>query len=226
MSADVRNVIIAILAGIAMLLLIAVPVFSETWNSGKETGLVSVKSTFVNGTYTWVLSNKSSLSEDPYSGFDILVWTLVPFRVREPLNWVAPEGWKWSGNRWEINAKPCEKYRTPYALGPGQTVTFIYTPDPNGKFVNDKGPQPADLDFIAHVGAVVPESGSLDGSIPWTPVDTGYGKTWFDRPTGNTMDYVPEPSGPITILTGVIGFLACLRRRRYPHDNLPMTHAD
>jgi hypothetical protein len=203
--ADIRNIVIAILAGIAMVLFISVPVFSQSWKCGIQTGLVSVESTFMDGTYTWVLTNRSSLPEDPYPDFDILVWSLIPSGVNEPLSWVAPEGWRWAGDRWEIDATSCQKYKTPPALAPGQTVTFMYTPDPNGKLINDKGPQPPELVFIAHVGAVVPNSGSLDGGTPWTPTRTEFGKTWFDRPMILTSETVPEPSALLQFAAGVIG---------------------
>ena len=132
------------------------------------------------------------------------MWRLTPFQVRRPLDVVAPEGWTWSGEDLRLISNS-GKYYTPYALGPAQSVEFSYTPDPSGPIINDHGPQPAGLGFIARVAAVVPESGSADGLANWVRTCSPYGSTWYDISSveGNGITAVPEPRGLLVLALAI-----------------------
>lgn len=221
--AILRGILLAVLATLLLIALTTTPVYAQRWNSAITSGLTSVYSIFENGAYTWTLQNNTSLARDTEPAFDILVWELVPYQVRQPLSWAAPEGWEWSGDRWKL-VQPNRKYYTPHALGPGAAIVFRYAPDPKGALVNSRGPQPEGLGFVAHVAAVVPGSGSANGSVKWIPVDTPYGQTWYDRPTVNRLDLepVPEPNS-FFLIAAMCGLgLACARRKQHgrPADRL------
>ncbi|NIR03471.1 MAG: hypothetical protein GTN78_25270, partial [Gemmatimonadales bacterium] len=101
------------------------------------------------------------------------------------------------------------KYYTPYAIAPGQSLTFTYTPDPSGAPVNSRGPQPESLSFVVRAAAILPGSGALSGSRPWelTSGDE-FGSTWHDRPSllpVPATDAVPEPRGVLVMALGMCG---------------------
>ncbi|BCW99176.1 MAG: hypothetical protein KatS3mg024_2003 [Armatimonadota bacterium] len=155
----------------------------------------------------------------------VLSWSLVPCNIPAPKAYSAPEGWVWKNGGFEID-KSSQKYYTPPALGPQQTLVFTYAFDPSEPFLNSA---PSAVDafgnpvtaFLSHVGAVVPESGLLDGnpvaklgkwqdSAAWMiggkPVST-----WFDNdPLRPAVVPIPEPA---TLALSVIGLAAILRRR-------------
>ncbi len=211
-----RGVVVAGLLALAMVLIMAGTAYSQDWNCAVDTGLTSLTWTMDGDTYVWTLTNNSSLAQDNYPGFDILVWDLVPYRVKEADSWTAPEGWTWNGKRMELDSKS-GKYLTPYALGPGQSITFTYRPKVDGSYINNSGPIDSGLHFTAHVGAVIPNSGALDGTNPWKEYrDPGFGKTWHDRiyGRGHPLVSVPEPSGLLTLAFGGAGLASFLLGRR------------
>lgn len=215
----VRGLVIAGLVSFAVILIAAGAAHSQEWNSSIRTGLTSVSWQFENGAYVWTLTNNSSLAADDYPEFDILVWTLTPYRVQEPSSWTAPEGWTWDGKRMTLESNS-GKYRTPFALGPGQSLTFTYQPDPGGKIINASGPQDMGMHFASHVGAVIPNSGTFDGIDRWEEYRAeGLGFTWHDQP-GTPYPRVPvaEPSGLLAFSFGGVGManmlLPRLRRSR------------
>lgn len=213
--AVLRNILIALAAVSFLILLAAMPVCAQTWSSAIYSGLTSVESRFENGTYIWTLTNNSSLAGDDDPSFDILVWSLTPFQVQEPLSYTPPEGWRWAGNRWELASSPSRKYYTPDALAPGKSVRFLYTPDPEGKLLNANGPQPQGLSFIAHVAAVAPGSGSEDGNLRWKPTASRYGNTWYDKSgSASYSDPVPEPRGLLGLAAGILGLAFHILHRR------------
>lgn len=207
MPSSIRSILIAFALVSLLILLVVVPVRAQSWTSAVTTGYTSVGSVFENGTFTWVLTNNTSLAADLETEFDVLVWSLIPFQVQEPLQWSAPEGWIWANDRWQTASGPSRKYYTPDALPPGASVTFTYTPDPDGSLINASGPQPPAPGFIAHVGAVVPGSSSADGATPWEPLSTSHGPTWHDRSTGSSAEAVAEPCGALVLLFGAVCLL-------------------
>ena len=215
MSFFPRLILLSALAGLLLIPPSTDSACAESWSSNLTAGLTSVESVFRDGTYTWTLTNRSSLPGDSEPSFDILVWELTPYQVREPLSVVAPSGWEWDEGAWTLSASS-RKYYTPDALGPGKNIVFEYTPDPNGSIINDHGPQPAGLGFLAHVGAVVPGSGSDDGTVRWQSVVTPIGESWHDRPTmiGDIQYAVPEPRGFLVLGMAVCAVCVTARRRR------------
>ena len=209
-----RPMLLGVLAALLLVPFAAGPALAESWDCRLTTGLTSVESVFRDGTYTWTLTNRSSLPGDDDPSFDILVWELRPYQVREPLSVAAPNGWTWEADAWTLVASS-RKYYTPDALGPGKSIVFLYTPNPSGAIINSHGPQPAGLGFIAHVGAVIPGSGSDDGEIAWQPVRTPFGESWYDRPT-QTEDgdcAVPEPKGLLALGMAVCAMCVTARRK-------------
>lgn len=213
MPAVLRAVLAAFISACVLIVLLSTTAHAQSWNSSISTGLTSVESAFNEGTYTWTLKNKSSLPGDADPTFDILVWELTPYQVREPLYFAAPEGWDWTDDSWKVISTE-RRYYTPYALGPGKSIEFRYTPDPEGRMVNSGGPQPPGLAFVAHVAAVVPGSGSADGSARWTPASSPYSSTWHDRCRTSVMSLVPEPKGALATAVGACAMVLSLARRR------------
>jgi hypothetical protein len=200
-----RGMILAALVLIALLTW-AATAHAESWSSALTTGLTSVESVFQGGTYTWTLTNNSSMAGDSSPAYDVLVWRLTPFQVRTPIEVIVPDGWKWSGDDLRLISNSA-KYYTPHALGPAQSVVFSYTPDPSGPIINNHGPQPMGLGFITHVGAVVPESGSADGLRKWVGTCSPYGSTWYDESwvSADRMAPVPEPKGLLILAIAICG---------------------
>lgn len=215
-------------AVVALLLLITLtlPAGAVSWSTAKTAGITQVESTLdsVTNTYTWALTNLSGTPESPVSDH-VIAWWIQPFNVPEPVSYTAPGGWTWSGigKTWENFgiAQENKKYYTPYSLAPGQSLTFTFTFDPGSDLVNidpDAG-EPGVPAFLCHVGAVVPGSGTLDGSERWIASSKAhFGSTWYDRPATFTRPtpVVPEPGGLITMafgLTAFGGLLTRLRRR-------------
>ena len=210
----VRGMIIAGLVSCAVILIAAGTAHSQSWNSSVETGLTSVISDYQDGEYTWILLNNSSLSSDKITAFDILVWDLMPYQIEAPSSWTAPDGWKWDGKKMTVESNS-GKYFTPYAIGPGQSLEFSYRPDPGGKIINKSGPDGVKGLFSAHVGAVIPGSGTFDGSRRWDEYRFGCnGITWHDRPdTTFPQNPVAEPSGLLALSAGGLGLTSIITAR-------------
>jgi len=202
LASVLRGIVLAILAALLLIALMTSSAYAQSRDSAVTSGLTSLDSVFQDGTYTWTLKSNSSLAGDTDPSFDILVWALTPYQVREPLLWTAPEGWTWSRDKWEL-ISPNRKYYTPYALAPGASIVFRHTPNPEGKLVNSKGLQLAGLGFIAHVAAVVPGSGTEDGSVRWIPTATPYGDTWYDTPVADGSTLIPEAKGLLVMALGI-----------------------
>lgn len=197
----------------------AVSANAQNPNSAQTSGLTKVTSTLTGNTYTWVVTNMSNTSN---ASWDVLGWSLIPYNVPTMVAYTAPSGWTWKGSGWgQVDVNSSDKYFTPPALGPGQSFTFTYTFDPNGKIINSA---PGGLQFLTHVGAVVPGSGNLTGTDKWSGTSVslssfstldfslqgGSSNTWYDRSLLGTPTPVPEPAS--IALTGI--GLAWLARRR------------
>ena len=143
----------------------------------------------------------------------------MPYQILEPDSWSAPEGWTWNGKRMKL-ASGSSGYLTPYALGPGQSLTFTYRPKVDGEYINTSGPTDMYPLFASHVAAVIPGSGHFDGSDRW---DEYYvremGRTWHDQATTQHGDQppVPEPGGFLVLAFGGVSLATLLvpRRRRF-----------
>ncbi len=208
MFSTLRRIILALFAALVLLILVTVSVQAQTWSSAKTTGLTSVESVFQNGVYTWTVTNESSLPGDTEPSYDLLIWGLMPYQVSVPQSVSTPAGWTWTGDGWSV-ASSSEKYRTPASIAPGQSLVFQYTPVPDGELINSSGRQPDGLGFVVHVAAVVPGSGSLDGSVKWTPTMTEFGGTWYDRATAEIPDSspVPEMEGLFVLAYGALALV-------------------
>ena len=206
MFSTLRGISLALFVALALIVLVAASVQAESWDSTVTTGLTSMESVFQGGAYTWTLKNNTLLPGDSDPTYDVLVWSLMPFQVKAPQSVSTPEGWEWNGGGWAV-ADNSNKYRTPYSVGPGQSLVFQYTPLANGDLINSNGPQPNGLGFVVHVAAVVPGSGSADGQVKWRGATTQYGGTWYDRASMTTTNLspVPEPHGLLVLAFGVIG---------------------
>ncbi len=194
-----RGIVIAGLVAFAMVLILAGTAYSQNWNSAIDTGLTSVSWLLQDDTQVWTLTNNSSQASDQFPAFDVLVWDIMPYRIQEPASWSAPEGWTWNGKKMELASKP-GKYYTPYALAPGQSLTFTYQPKVGGEYINMSGPSDMGLLFASHVGAVIPGSGSLDATRRWEEhFEEQLGSTWHDRSAGRQY--------PVTVIPEMSGFL-------------------
>lgn len=153
----------AVLTALILIVFATAPAHAESWSSGVTSGLTSVESILDGGTYTWILKNNSSLSGDDNQVFDILVWSITPYRVNEPRTVVSP----------------------------------------------------ARFAFIIHVAAVLPGSGSADGTEQWTKTTKLTDATWHDKSAVKERDMstTPEPKGFIVMAFGIAGMgLVGLRR--------------
>ena len=215
-----RSILCAIILAFLLLVITSPIVHAQSWSSASSSEFTSIHSEFIDGTYFWTLTNKSSLSGDPYPSFDVLVWELIPFQVQEPLSVISPSGWTWAGSKWKLSSSASKKYYTPNALGPGMSIAFKYTPDPNKPLINYNGMQPQCLGFITHVAAVVPGSGSNDGEKSWTAATTEHGGTWYDSATISGLEQVvPEPSGMLVMAVGFMGLASFFTSRRKAHSS-------
>lgn len=212
-------------------LLAAAPAHAVPWSAAQTSGITyvdSVLSPTPGGdiwTYTWELTNQSPVTID-LEDITVLVWSLQPFNVPEPIpdGATAPAGWEWndSSKMWQMYeiADPSDKYYTPPAVAPTQTVTFTYVFDrttPNiNPFGDDYPGDPVnDIGFIAHVGAVEPvPMNPGDPILQWIPSTTqGFGDTWYDIPAGYYV--VPEPSSVLALaMAGATLLGGIIRRRR------------
>jgi hypothetical protein len=211
----VRGIVIA-----AFAMVLAGSACSQSWNSTTYTGLTSMKSVLEGDTFVWTLTNNSSLAQDEYSDFDILIWDLMPYQILEPASWTAPEGWTWNGTKMEL-VSSSSGYFTPYAIGPGQSLTFTYRPKLGGEYINTSGPPDIGPLFASHVAAVVPGSGSFDGSDRWDDYFVrDMGPTWHDQAITEFGDrpLIPEPGGVLVLALGVVSLATLImpRRRRLP----------
>lgn len=209
----------SVLAVVVLLLAILVlPANAVSWSSAKTSGITLVESTLDvdTNTYTWVLTNNSDQPGLPYA----IIWALQPFNVPAPISHTEPAGWEWNAGSWQHYevASPSQKYYTPPSIAPGQSVVFSYTFDPSAPKINLRGDDPVTLSFLSHVAQVEPGSGTLDGSVKWTPVENPvYGPTWYDRTiVVDDPEYppVPEPAALVVLSTGMISLGGLALRRR------------
>ncbi|MCE5198684.1 MAG: hypothetical protein ABFD54_02295 [Armatimonadota bacterium] len=172
---------------------------AQSWNSASSYGMLDVTWTYTAGEYIFTVLNQP----DPDLGYDLLVWTLEPFQISEPLSVACPDGWNWRDDggwqRFEVSDKS-DKYTVGGpALEPGETLQFHYKVDPNKPLVNIGGPTGGSPVFLAHIGAV---DGQHKGK--WIAYECSNGKTWYDVPQ------VPEPGCMLNIFLGIF-MLGCLR---------------
>ncbi len=197
---------------------LALPAVAQSWSSAKTSGITIVESMLDTdtNTYTWTLTNGSDSPGTPLA----IIWTLQPFNVPAPISWTAPVGWEWTSHGWEtfeIEASN-QKYYTPPAIAPGQSVVFTYTFNPVAPIANQRDDGSDALGFLSHVAQVEPGSGSLDGSKKWTAVTNPvYGQTWHDRcAVDDDPEYppVPEPASLLTLAFGLTSLTTLAVRRR------------
>lgn len=207
-----------VIAAFAIALVLAGSAYSQSWDSTTYTGLTSVSWILEGDTFVWTLTNNSSLAQDEYPDFDILAWDMMPYQILEPASWSAPEGWTWDGKKMKL-ASGSSGYLTPYALGPGQSLTFTYRPKVDGEYINASGPADMGPLFASHVAAVIPGSGRFDGSERWDEYRVGeMGRTWHDQATTQYGDrlLIAEPGGLLVLAFGGVSLATLLvpRRRR------------
>lgn len=178
------------------------PAQAQSWDSALTTGLTEVNASHVGNVWTFVLTNRSAESVPEW---DVLVWTSQPFNIPRPIIITCPNGWDWTGTGWEqYRVDPNRKYYTPPAIEENGVFTIVH--EDGAAFMNPEDSLFGQPGFACHVGAVVPGSGSSDGSIPWEPAQTIYGGTWFDRSVS-----IPElPAGALAMI-GALG-IGLLRR--------------
>jgi hypothetical protein len=168
-------------------------------------------------TYTWTLFNNSGLEGDGTPGYDVLIWSLQPFQVKEPLSWTAPDGWEWTSagghQQFEI-ANPDSKYKSPVAIAPSGSAVFTYTFDPDAPLVNSHGPQPTGIAFLTHAAAVHTEPIINHGVKEWVATSApGLGPSWYDVSISyDPPTVVPEPSGILGLTVATAWLVTCLVR--------------
>lgn len=208
----------------ALVLVLSIPADAVPWSAAKTTGVTAVDVVLdpSTNTYTWTLRNLTSTPDSPIPDW-VLVWSLQPFNVYEPIAWTAPAGWAWDDqNKAWMNyevIENSEKWYTPPSVAPGEAKVFTYTFSTAGSKINPfdssfTGDPVNDIGFIAHVGAVekvwpaTPED-------PWTPAETssvqGF-QTWYDRSSGGFI--VPEPLTLAALGFGIAPLAASMYRRR------------
>ena len=195
---------------IIFILLLTCPVFADHTST---TGLSAVILSQQGNIFTWALSNNTGPKDD-LPEWDVLLWTLQPEGFPNPQNWTAPTGWEWSntgGGAFRL-LNSDEKYLVNGpSVKPGESVTFTYTVSPLAV------PSPEELKnayFITHVGAVsgfMMKNGEADS---WIAMETPNGKSWFDKDDLKFTSPVPEPSGYLAFIIGLIGAFGAWGRRR------------
>ena len=194
------------LAVVAVVLLVASAAGGQSLNSARTSGLTSVISRQSGNTFTWMLHNNTG-SGDGEPGWGVLVWSLQPFGMPEPVRVQAPNGWGWVARghgRFEIES-PSKKYESPPAIPPGGSLVFMYEVDPLALSGNESL-QP---EFVAHVGAVRLQPTSFGGVTRWTAVWVDGESSWFDVPD------VPEPTAVLPVLllcTAAVSLTKKIRR--------------
>ena len=212
---------------VGLLLALTIPAQAVSWDAAKTQGLTSVDVTWdpPANTYTWTLNNLSGTPDCPlqYQDLTVLVWSLQPFNVREPVSITSPPGWIWEGSShawqcYEIEDDP-DKYYTPPAIEPGGSLTFTYVYEPGGSIINPfpgdyEGDPINDIGFIAKVGAVLPTP-PANWQLPWVRDQSPeYGDTWYDRSDWTTT-VVPEPASATALaILGIPLVVSFLRRSR------------
>lgn len=189
-----------------LLIAAAMSASAQSYNAAQTFGITDVSSVLNGNTFTWTLTNNSDQS-DP--AWDVLVWSLVPYNVREAVSVTAPAGWSWTGSGWaQWNVQANQKYFTPPAIGPGESAVFTYTFDPSGPMINSAPGE--GMVFLTHVGAVAPGSGDSLGTDRWTEglttVFAGSG-TWFDAST-------PEPGSLLALGAGLVSLFGLRKKQQ------------
>lgn len=186
---------------VILLLILAVSAQAQSWNSALSSGMINVTWTYTAGEYVFTVLNPPN----PDRGYDLLVWTLEPFLISEPLSVTCPEGWAWQNNggwqRFEAVGNSNKYVVGGPAIEPGETLQFRYVVNPNAPLVNPGGDGAGPL-LMAHIGAV---SGQQNGK--WIAFECGNGRTWYDVPS------VPEPNCMLNIFLGIF-MLGCLKRKQ------------
>jgi len=204
---------------IGLLFVLSVPAQAASWDAATSEGITSVDVILNTNTYTWTLNNLSGTDLCPleYDDLTVLVWSLQPFNVYEPVSTTPPPGWIWDGSsgKWQCYEieDSGEKYYTPPAIAPGGSLVFTYTYNPSGSKINPfpadyEGDPINDIGFISHVAAVTEPTGE---GLPWVPDQNG--GTWYDRSDWSGT-IVPEPASAMVLVTLGIPLAASFFRRR------------
>jgi hypothetical protein len=187
-------------------------VFGQSWQSGRESGFISVDFSKVGSEYTIVLHNLTGTTADTNTnGWDILVWSLEPFNLPAPQSILQmPTGWVWTNTGFEAFEveSQSDKYKTPPSLAPGGSYTFKYISDLTDP-ANSGGPANDVPGFLCHVAAV-------DSSNPGSATQkwTGVTPEGFSGPTWHERAVVPEPGSLLALATGFISAAGLVVRRR------------
>lgn len=202
---------------IGLLFALSVPAQAVDWDAATSIGITYVDVVWNPSAnmYTWTLNNLSGTPDCPpeFTG-QVLVWSLQPFNVYEPVSTTPPPGWIWEGSAWQCYEieDESEKYYTPPAIAPGGSLVFTYTYNPSGSKINPfpEGytDDPDEIGFISHIGAVTEPTGE---GLPWVP-DQNEG-TWYDRSDWSGT-IVPEPASATVLVTLGIPLAASFLRRR------------
>lgn len=190
-------------AVIAAIFVLAVSACGQSINSARTQGLVSVHSHREGSVFTWTVVNNTGPA-DGQPGWDVLVWTLQPFGIADPVSVVAPDGWEWTEKGFSrfLLEDSSEKYYSPPSIAPGASLTFIY--DVGSDY--DDSPE---LAFLAHVGAVLPQPMQTITGPKWIKT-TADGETgWHDLATVNNS---PEPQSILAILVWCAGLIGLSRK--------------
>jgi len=212
---------ISIFLLVGLLFALSVPAQAVSWDAATSEGITSVDVVLnsITNTYTWTLNNLSGTDLCPpeFTG-QVLVWSLQPFNVYEPVSTTPPQGWIWDGSShawqcYEIEDES-EKYYTPPAIAPGGSLVFTYTYNPDGSKINlfpedYTGDPENDIGFISHIGAVTEPTAE---GLPWVPDQNG--GTWYDASSWSG-EIVPEPTSAMALgILGIPLILSFFRRRR------------
>lgn len=190
------SIILVICAGMA---------FGQNPNSARTSGLTTVISELEGNTFTWTLFNNTGPG-DNQPEWDVLIWSLQPFGLPDPVSVTAPTGWEWSHNgynKFQIKNKS-DKYESSPAVPPGGSLEFKYQVD----LAEIGNIDQSNISFLAHVAAVKPLPIAKAGKLQWiaTAVDGEY--SWHDK------SETPEPGAILPFLLGCSAFVGLTKTAR------------
>ena len=214
--------------------LVAITIGSA-WAGTISSGLTGIAvSDSIVGAQHWYEFTLYNLSNQSNPSWDVLVGGLNVYGnglPADPVEWLAPSGWEWTGGGWKnnldqifYNTQPGSPYITPPAIAPGGNLGGFVL-----KFDQSVGnPFLQKFSFESHVYAVEPIANPTNPqtytptnvTIPGTQV-VNMG-TWWDAP--DTTDHnpppwdhpvVPEASSVMLGMMGMIGPIgyALMKRR-------------
>lgn len=194
---------------LAALTLFACSVNAQSLGSARTQGLTSVLVEQSGDVFTWTVTNNTGPGDgEPL--WDALIWTLQPVGLPSPV-WVeAPIGWAWvvrGYSRFEIKSSN-KKYESGPAIAPGASMVFRYK-------LASPAAMPDEPVFLAHVGAVLPESVQLGSVTRWTPAAVDGNPSWYDISSisTDTSAATPEPHGAAAMLAWAAGLIGLVAKR-------------